>query len=573
MRLLRQPHLLRSAVMFLRLFSLVIYLTVAARAAGQVYRYEAESGQRLGTVVQSSAVSGYSGSGYVTNFTNSASAVRVTTDVPNGLYELWVGYRSQYGEKGYNYNVDGVAGSGMFTGSTTFSTDRAGLFNLTAATNTMEISQGWGYYDVDYFEFRPYVPPTLQPIAPVLVDEVAGSRTQVLMNYLTQTYGSKTLSGQQHNASQNQSFPGSSYLARSGGLTPAIRGSDFIEYSPTRVINGSNTNNETEQSIAWAKSTGGVVSMMWHWNAPDDLINTTGHEWWRGFYSDATTFNLPAALANPTGDKYQKIIRDIDAIAVELKKFQDAGVPVIWRPLHEAQGTWFWWGAHGPDAFKQLWNLTYDRLTNHHGLHNLIWEFTSSAADGNFLNWYPGDDVVDMIGLDIYTTPTDPMSAQWLDVLQQYNGRKMIALSETGTLPDPTVMAQWGIDWSYFSPWTGSFIDNVPAAQLAATLSSPDVITLNELQTLPWKTNGSFQSADLDFNGAVDGADLAKLIAAFQHTAAGDVDGDGDTDGADVLAWQRSFTASQTLAAHHAAPEPAALTLLLTAICLRSRRK
>ena len=82
----------------------------------------------------------------------------------------------------------------------------------------------------------------------------------------------------------------------------------------------------------------------------------------------------PAQWPIPSGSDYQLILRDIDAIAVELQKFENAGVPVIWRPLHEAQGNatdatgngaWFWWGAHGPTAFKQLWRLMHDRLTNH----------------------------------------------------------------------------------------------------------------------------------------------------------------------------------------------------------------
>ena len=119
---------------------------------------------------------------------------------------------------------------------------------------------------------------------------------------------------------------------------------------------------------------------------------------------DATTFNLPAALDNPDGSDYQLLLRDIDAIAVQLQKYEDAGVPVIWRPLHEAaRASWFWWGAHGPENFKELWHVMHDRLTNHHGLHNLIWEFTSIGVNGDEDDWYPGDDEVDIVGLDIYT--------------------------------------------------------------------------------------------------------------------------------------------------------------------------
>lgn len=477
---------------------------------------------------------------------------------------MWVGYRSQFGPKGYDFQVDGEFGSGMFDQTSSFADDRAGLFHLGTGTNTFGIYEGWGFFDVDYLEFRPFTPPTLTPIAPVLVNPQADYRTQVLMNYLTSQYGSKTLSGQQHEASKNLSFPVQSYLNKSGGIIPAIRGSDFIEYSPSRIQFGSNPRNETEQSIAWAQQTGGIVTMTWHWNAPANLINQPGKEWWRGFYTYATTFDLPGALANPAGSDYQLILRDIDAIAMELQKFEDAGVPVLWRPLHEAQGRWFWWGAPGPETFKELWNLMYDRLTNVHGLDNLIWEFTSSAAEGDHLAWYPGDDVVDMVGLDIYTDPSSSMSGQWYDTLEHCDGRKLIALSETGTLPNPALMDQWGIEWSYFSPWSDSFVDAMSAADLQATLGHEDVITLDELPVLPWKDNAIFLSADFIFDGAVDATDLGIWQAAYGATGAGDTDGDGDSDGIDFLNLQRQFSLNSLPAAKTlAVPEPASLWIIL----------
>jgi mannan endo-1,4-beta-mannosidase len=345
--------------------SLVFAATSAVRA--QHLRYEAETAQTLSGVVVRNSVGGYSGTGYVTDFTSSADYVQLQVDVPDGLYEMWVGYRSPFGEKGYTYRVDGETGDGMFSQSSAFAADRAGLFNVRGTTNTLSIQHNWGYYDIDYFEFRPFTPPTVLPVSAQLVDEQADARTRFLMGYLADMYGEKTLSGQQHEVGQNLPFPGSSYLAKSGGLVPAIRGSDLMDYSPSRRLRGENPQNEVEQTIAWARQTGGIVTMMWHWNAPANLIDQPGREWWRGFYTNATTFNLPGALANPGGGDYQLLLRDIDAIAVELQKFEDAGVPVIWRPLHEAQGAWFWWGAYGPETFKQLWNLTYDRLTNVHG--------------------------------------------------------------------------------------------------------------------------------------------------------------------------------------------------------------
>jgi mannan endo-1,4-beta-mannosidase len=339
---------------------------VAGASRAQIYRYEAETGQRFGVQLASN-FAGYSGSGYVTGFDSSDGSdhVQLQVDVPDGLYEMWVGFRSPYGQKGYIYRVDGETGSGMFNMSNTFAADRAGIVNVRGAANTLAIQQSWGYYDIDYLEFRPFTPPTLLPVAPTLADAQADAPTRQLMNYLTSIYGSKTLSGQQHEDSKGLAFPVQSYLTKSGGIVPAIRASDFIEYSPSRIEHGSNPRNESEMTIQWARQTGGIVSMSWHWNAPANLVDPV-NRWWSGFYTEWTTFDLPGALANPASSGYQLLLRDLDAIAVQLQKFEDAGVPVIWRPLHEAQGGWFWWGAHGPEAFKDLWRLSYDRLANYH---------------------------------------------------------------------------------------------------------------------------------------------------------------------------------------------------------------
>ncbi len=563
---------------------LIVAFLMALPASAQTYRFEAETGQLFGTQI-SHAVSGYSGSGYVTGFdsSNGSDYLQLQVNAPAGLYELNIGYRSQYGPKGYDYRVGSETGSGTFDQSATFTTDRAGIFNLTGGSTTLDIYQSWGYYDVDYFEFKPFTPPAILPAPATLSDSLANTSTQQLMNYLTSIYGKQTLAGHQQDASKNLPFPSSTYLNLSGGLKPAVRSSDFIEYSPTRIQYGSNPNNESEQSIAWAKQNNGIIAMNWHWNAPANLVNTpcgsncgsNDYPWWRGFYTQGTTFDLPGALANPSGSDYQLILRDIDAIGTQLQKFQAAGVPVIWRPLHEAQGGWFWWGAHGPDSFKQLWRLMHDRLTNHDGLHNLIWEFTSSAAEGNYMDWYPGDDVVDMVGLDIYTDPASSMSGQWYDMLNQFNGKKMLSLSESGTLPNATALNTYNIGWDYYSMWQDGFLSNYTAQQVQALLGSDRVLTLNELPSLPWSNTAAIPG-DFNHDGKVDAADYVIWRDTLNQTGsnlAADADLNGHVDVADYAIWRSHFGQfAGSGAAAAAVPEPASLALVLLAIAFSMTR-
>jgi mannan endo-1,4-beta-mannosidase len=390
------------------------------------------------------------------------------------------------------------------------------------------------------------------------------------MNYLTSIYGTKTLSAQQGAVGSSGTFPSSAYLTKSGGLVPAVRGSDFIEYSPSRIAHGANPNGETERVINWARQTGGIPAMMWHWNAPTDLIDTPGKEWWRGFYTDATTFDVQAALANPGSPKYNLLVSDIDAIAVQLTKFKDAGVPVLWRPLHEAEGGWFWWGAKGAGAYKGLWNLMYDRLTNVHDLHNLIWVHTSSPADQGHQDWYPGDDTVDIVGLDVYTHASSSMSGQWLDILEVYNGRKMVTLSETGTLPNASVMRERGIDWSYFMPWSvNDVVNNYSSAQLQALLGDADIITLNELPLMPWNILAP-SPGDFNRDGTVNAADYTiwrESLGQIGFGLVADANINGEVDVGDYDIWCANFGNSSAAAASTAGiPEPASVLLLGIAI-------
>ena len=145
------------------------------------------------------------------------------------------------------------------------------------------------------------------------------------------------------------------YIAQQTGRTPAVLGVDLMDYSPSRVQRGANPVGSVEQWVEAGRS-GQIITVSWHWNAPKDLIDAVIRDehgkdvdalWYRGFYTVATTFDVEKVLANPASEDYQLILRDMDVIAAEMRKFADADIPVLWRPLHEADGKWFWWGAKG----------------------------------------------------------------------------------------------------------------------------------------------------------------------------------------------------------------------------------
>lgn len=294
---------------------------------------------------------------------------------------------------------------------------------------------------------------TLKKPPKTLVNPQASKTAQALLSKLVDRYGSQTIAGQ-------QDLDELAYIQTITQKQPAILGGDLMDYSPSRVRHGTKPAGTTESLIDYARK-GFIITLSWHWNAPTDLINqekfinaqgkTINALWWRGFYTEATTFDVKKALADPKSADYKLLLRDIDAIAVELKKFSDAGIPVLWRPLHEAEGAWFWWGAKGPEPFKSLWHLMFERLTKQHQLHNLIWVYSSGTKP----EWYPGGDVVDIVGIDAYpANVTDPLIKSWDTLKKQYDGKKMLALTEFGGVPDIARMHQQGVKWSYFMSWT-----------------------------------------------------------------------------------------------------------------------
>ena len=278
--------------------------------------------------------------------------------------------------------------------------------------------------------------------------------------------------------SAQQTLGDVAYIKAQIGVTPAIANIDLMDYSPSRVEFGANAAPLAENAIDWTTDglKKGIIGMSWHWNAPTDLINTTDHEWWRGFYTHATTFNFAEALEDTNSENYQLLLRDIDAIAVQLKKFQSAGVPILWRPLHEASGGWFWWGAQGAEPYIKLWKLLVTRIRDHHNINNLIWVYTTGDSD-----WYPGDEWVDVVGHDIYTEKGSSLSAQWDDTFEQFNGKKMIALTESGTLPLPNLNEIYGTWWSWYSLWSGSFVRDLSNDELVEVFTHPLVINREDL--------------------------------------------------------------------------------------------
>ncbi len=122
-------------------------------------------------------------------------------------------------------------------------------------------------------------------------------------------------------------------------------------------------------------------------------------------------------------------MKDLDTIAAGLKELQEAGVVVLWRPFHEMNGGWFWWGAKEPAKFIRLWRHMFDYFTKTKGLDNLLWVYSPNHGNKT-ADYYAGDQYVDIVGLDAYTDFVDP--------------RHVLGYPEVARLPKPFAFTEFG---------------------------------------------------------------------------------------------------------------------------------
>ncbi len=292
----------------------------------------------------------------------------------------------------------------------------------------------------------------------------ATREARLLYNYILEIEGNSILSGQQESFWNGTPEYEMSYISDvTGGKLPAIRGLDFINNS------GDNTYEKVvERSLEWWEK-GGIVSICWHWGTPPDGV---------GYDSSKGEIDLDEALTEGT-DLYNAMVMRMDEVALELLKLQEAGVPVLWRPFHEFDGAWFWWGKGGPDNFIKLWQLMYDRYTNYHGLNNLIWVlgYSHSARHG----WYPGSEYVDISGADSYDGGTQ---VNLFKRVRRYIEDDTIPLAyhECGAMPNPDSLDEGDVDWVWFLTWTTTHIKEENTAEEVKYIYNHDyVITLDEL--------------------------------------------------------------------------------------------
>ena len=292
------------------------------------------------------------------------------------------------------------------------------------------------------FVFSSSIAFSTEPVNPAATQDV-----QKVLKYIIELKGNGVLTGQQNLADSVTRWTNKVFEIT--GKYPALLGEDF---SYGKEAFKKRLDITTAAVEHWKE--GGLVTISWHQVNPDRWDGSANE----GEFSDTQVAMTKERFRELLQEKtviHDKYIAHIDTIATYLKTLRDSGVVVLWRPYHEMNGGWFWWGAK-PD-FKSLWKLMYDRYTNYHGLNNLIWVWSPNISNP-IVEYYPGDDYVDIVGFDGYPRDvrnwdSDETLKNELDEMKKLSKNKIIALTEVGWLPEMEWMKNERPEIVWFLCW------------------------------------------------------------------------------------------------------------------------
>lgn len=374
-----------------------------------------------------------------------------------------------------------------------------GSIILEAGENKIVISAFWGWINMDYLLIAPEADAAVTfdiPSAPV--DAQATEAAQKLYAFLYDNFGKKTVSGvmtgnmDNVNSDDVTAHEDVQAVYAASGKLPALVGFDFLNATGKQADTQQWFKDYTRKAVDLAKDLykrGGIPAFTWHWQDPSRET--------AAFYCDhdgvICDFKITDAMNadgswNTESEIYKYILKDIDTVADYFLELQEEDMACIFRPLHEASGGWFWWGRKetGAEPCVKLFQLIYDEMVNVKDVHNVIWVWSPATVDD--ADWNPGETYYDVMGIDIYNSPYDYSSnyVAFDKMKTLTGGKKILALTENGPIPDIDSQVTEVAMWSWWMPWYNSWGDAKHISQTSndewtKVMSDERVITLEDM--------------------------------------------------------------------------------------------
>jgi mannobiose 2-epimerase len=304
------------------------------------------------------------------------------------------------------------------------------------------------------------------------VNKNATVEAKEILNYLYSMNGKRIIAGHHNYAGRPDIFI--DRVRELTGKSPEIWGCDFINYYK---------NGEAEKIVreAYKKyKEGYIITLMWHTGRPQD---NPPFGWKESVQAKMTDVEWKE-FTTPGTTLHSRWLNQVDTVAKYLKELQTLGVPVLWRPYHELNGVWFWWGNRkGENGSAKLYRMMFDRFVNFHKLNNLIWVWNTNAPRQlindeayAYEDYFPGLDYVDILAADVYH---NDYRKSHHDELVELGKGKLIALGEVGEVPSPEILSRQPL-WVWFMIWS-NFVDthNTPQ-QIRDLYNYPKILTHEE---------------------------------------------------------------------------------------------
>ena len=300
----------------------------------------------------------------------------------------------------------------------------------------------------------------------------ASPEARQLLNYLYSIKGKQMLSGQHNMNHQMDRFDDSVYVITH--KYPAVWGTDFI-------WNGKTDNGQAIVDECIRKNKEGfLITLMWHQGRPTDDPPFG----WKESIQGKLTDQQWTELTTEGTPLYNRWLAQIDTVAGYLAQLNAAHIPILWRPYHEMNGVWFWWGdKKGNKGIIRLWKMMYDRYVNHFHLNNLLWVWGANGLrdipgdEANaYWDFYPGPEYVDVLGADVYHM--DYEQKDYNALLELAKG-KPIALTEVGELPGPAILDAQP-EWCWFLVWADFISAHNTRQQVQTVYDRPQTISHEE---------------------------------------------------------------------------------------------
>jgi len=270
-----------------------------------------------------------------------------------------------------------------------------------------------------------------------------------LLKYLYKIQGKKTLSGM-HNVLGKMSG-NTDRVRQLTGKYPAIWGGDFGFADSTHDIDNIKYRPLLVPEIIRQHRRGAIIVLSYHQANP---VIGEPCAFQGGIISKLTDAQWQDLLT-PGTELHGKWEAQMDLLAATLQQLQDAHIPVIFRPYHEMNGSWFWWGGRpGPNGYLALWNQLYTYYTDNKHLNNLLWAWTPDKPTPGVEDYFPGRDKVDLLGTDIYPRKDSAAATypqRWYATMRRLAAGKPLGLSEHSALVPPEQLNQQPYVW--FMSW------------------------------------------------------------------------------------------------------------------------